>query len=474
MTAHPSPLPAGPVDPDGGGADNHRLNRLISGLGSEIVNIAAFLDDLHQTAGEQLQMLADSQTALASLNQTCDTMGRTTALLTTSAKASLDGVDASVATLRASAETSKGVSRWVTDFEDRIAQVRDSLEAVAAANTQIADIAVHVNILAINARIEAARAGDAGRGFAVVADAIKALSHKTTAAADTVTQQTKHLTQTFETLHSESQNMATDARAVIAAATATDNALMDIASSIRATTEQSGQIAAQAAQVDAATKDFVPAFHRLSRLAGETGDGVTQATNRSTALIARSEAIVQAAALIGGTSIDTPFIDFVQTAAKRITAIWEEAIATGRISLRDLFDCDYTPLPGTNPQQFCTRFTAFTDRTLPAVQEPALQLDRRVVFCAAIDQHGYLPTHNAKFSQPPSSDPVWNGAHCRNRRIFDDRVGLKSGRSTAPFLLQVYRRDMGGGQFVMMKDVSAPITVQGKHWGGLRLAYTFD
>ena len=34
-----------------------------------------------------------------------------------------------------------------------------------------------------------------------------------------------------------------------------------------------------------------------------------------------------------------------------------------------------------------------------------------------------------------------------------------------------YRHDMGGGEFVLMKDVSAPIFVDGRHWGGLRLAY---
>ena len=113
----------------------------------------------------------------------------------------------------------------------------------------------------------------------------------------------------------------------------------------------------------------------------------------------------------------------------------------------------------------------FADRVLPTVQEPVLDMDRRVVFCAAVDRNGYLPTHNRKFSQPQTADPVWNMAHCRNRRIFDDRVGLKAGRNTDAFLLQVYRRDMGGGNFVLMKDVSAPITVEGRHWGGLRLAY---
>ncbi|MGR4845724.1 hypothetical protein ACIPSK_24430 [Rhizobium sp. LARHSG275] len=39
-----------------------------------------------------------------------------------------------------------------------------------------------------------------------------------------------------------------------------------------------------------------------------------------------------------------------------------------------------------------------------------------------------------------------------------------------PFETIRARRDMGGGNFVMMKDISAPITVRGWHWGGLRLA----
>ena len=45
-------------------------------------------------------------------------------------------------------------------------------------------------------------------------------------------------------------------------------------------------------------------------------------------------------------------------------------------------------------------------------------------------------------------------------------------RNTEPFLVQSYARDMGGGQTVMMQEVDAPIRVQGRHWGGFRLAYS--
>jgi methyl-accepting chemotaxis protein len=64
-----------------------------------------------------------------------------------------------------------------------------------------------------------------------------------------------------------------------------------------------------------------------------------------------------------------------------------------------------------------------------------------------------------------------HSANCRKRRLFNDRVRLAAGRSTKKFLLQSYRRDMGGGRFVAMNDVSAPITIAGRHWGGLRIAY---
>jgi methyl-accepting chemotaxis protein len=118
-----------------------------------------------------------------------------------------------------------------------------------------------------------------------------------------------------------------------------------------------------------------------------------------------------------------------------------------------------------------TGFVAMTDRLLPPIQEPVLDFDSRIAFCAAVDRNGFLPTHNLKYGQPQGPDPVWNAANCRNRRMFNDRTGLGAGRNTQPFLLQTYRRDMGGGTFALMKDCSAPIFVRGRHWGGLRIAF---
>jgi len=178
-------------------------------------------------------------------------------------------------------------------------------------------------------------------------------------------------------------------------------------------------------------------------------------------LVDASEAIVQSSAALGGESVDGAFIAYAKETAKAISDAFEAGITENRISFEDLFDENYQPVPNTNPQQVRTRSVDFLQATLPAFH------------CAAVNRSGYLPVHNNKFSHPQGNDPVWNTANCRNLRIFDDRVGLKAGRNTEPFLLQVYRRDMGGGSFVVMKDLSAPIFVDGRHWGGLRLAYGY-
>ena len=151
--------------------------------------------------------------------------------------------------------------------------------------------------------------------------------------------------------------------------------------------------------------------------------------------------------------------------------MFESAIARGEVSEAQLFDERYREIPGSNPKQYLTDYVAFTDRALPSIQDPLQRSDPRIVFCVAWARGGYLPTHNPNYRQPQGKDPAWNAAHCRNRRLFKDRAVQKVARNTKPFLLQTYRRDMGAGNFVLLKDVSSPIWVRGRHWGAFRIGY---
>ncbi|GAB2187511.1 methyl-accepting chemotaxis protein [Roseibium sp. LAB1] len=165
-------------------------------------------------------------------------------------------------------------------------------------------------------------------------------------------------------------------------------------------------------------------------------------------------------------------VERVQTGASRIAAAMEDLIARNQLSMDDLFDTNYQHIAGTNPPQVSTRALGHLEKILPTIQEEILGKSQGMAFCASVDRNGYLPVHNLIYSKPQKPDDVaWNTANCRNKRIFDDRAGLSAARNTRPFLIQSYARDMGGGNIVWMKEIDAPIIVQGRHWGGFRTAY---
>ena len=130
-------------------------------------------------------------------------------------------------------------------------------------------------------------------------------------------------------------------------------------------------------------------------------------------------------------------------------------------------DRTYTPIPNTDPPKHKTRFDDFTDRVLPSLQEALLVAMPQLAYAGAVDNNGYFPTHNKKFSQPLTGNYDVDIVNNRTKRIFSDRTGKRCGSNTKPFLLQTYKRDTGE----VMHDLSAPIYVNGKHWGGFRIGY---
>jgi methyl-accepting chemotaxis protein len=166
------------------------------------------------------------------------------------------------------------------------------------------------------------------------------------------------------------------------------------------------------------------------------------------------------------------FVTRTMEAGAALTKIFEGAVASGAISIGDMFDTDYIEIPGTNPVQHRTRILDWADHALPPFQEAFLANDPRMAFCVMIDRNGYLPVHNKIYSHPQRPGDVgWNTAHSRNRRIFNDPAGLAAGRNQRSYLIQSYARDMGNGKTVMMREIDVPVRVHGQHWGGFRTAY---
>jgi methyl-accepting chemotaxis protein len=413
-----------------------QLSTLVKGLVSEIAQI--------DSAGRET-----NQAALAAAQQSTE---------------SLSAADSALSAIHQLVQSVSGIG-------GKLAGLDNSLEAVRNASRTIQTIARQTNMLALNATIEAARAGEYGKGFAVVATEVKTLSHQTDGVTKDIDGTVTRLSSEIADLESSSSASLSVADQVNSGVAVINGALVNSQQSLATVETQVASIAGAAANSLENCRALLARIEHFAGGVGQTADQLKSVDTRVQTVLDHSEEVMNQLAGSPLRTNDSLFLDQLKLAVARVNDAFEAAVAQSEISLDDLFDENYQPIAGSDPQQFLAKFTLITDRLLPPIQEEMLGFDERVVFCAAVDRNGYLPTHNLKFSQQQGADPVWNNANCRNRRIFNDRTGLRAGRNVEPFLLQTYRRDMGGGRFVLMKDLSMPIMVRGRHWGGLRFAY---
>lgn len=459
-------------------ADATALRRVVgslageaSDLGLHLVDIAGSIQDTAAQSREHAALsatLTRSAMAIAGTNgDIARALGETDALAGNARRmlgeqaVQLDG---SIAAIDHMVAASNEIGTEIAAFSGALADVGRLADAIGT-------IARQTNLLALNAAIEAARAGDAGKGFAVVAAEVRALSLETSNTTASIQKTLQELRARIDKLEAAGDGARVSAQDVKTTATVVQGSFAGVEEAMSKILDSASSLAATSGAVDRECSEFARSIGEVSTDIIRSNEMLQGASGKVGEVVAISERIIQATASAGIETPDSPYIRLVQQLADEVSARFAAGVRNGEIGMAALFDRQYRPIPGTDPVQMTTAFTAFTDRVLPAIQEPAVAGDSRVAFCAAIDENGYLPTHNRAFSEPQKpDDPAWNTANCRNRRIFNDRVGLAAGRNTEPFLLQTYRRDMGGGQYVLMKDISAPIFVDGRHWGGLRLA----
>ena len=348
-----------------------------------------------------------------------------------------------------------------------MAQLQEKSRRIHGITEVISEIAARTNLLALNAAIEAARAGEQGRGFAVVAGEVRQLAQRTKEATDDIGVMVRAITE-------EAERAASGMNALSGRVLEAAQNVEKVHALLNNIERSAGQSQEQIEEIALASREHVKTTHNIAESISAIRNGMLQTDTElprvaasAMALSERAEIVFEAIAESGADTAHDAIRVVAIEGASQVGRLFEQSIAANRISEAALFDRTYKPIPNTSPQKHSTQFDSFTDRVLPQIQEALLEQMPQLAYAGAVDNNGYFPTHNKKFSQPLTGNYDLDLVNNRTKRIFSDRTGKRCGANTKPFLLQTYKRDTGE----VMHDLSVPIYVNGKHWGGFRIGY---
>lgn len=355
----------------------------------------------------------------------------------------------------------------INSLAEQLQKLSTSADNIQRITGVINSVADQTNLLALNAAIEAARAGDQGRGFAVVAGEVRTLAGKTSEATHDIANMLSDI---------EGQTgAATKLMANLEEASSVVNTELDqVAVNVREINSEIAESSRSLAELKHTGSGLEDTTHQISAAINSINSNLQSIQQNSSTIgqqaievSGETELIYSSLAQSGDELFFTPVLREAQQAAHAVGQVFEKAIQDGLLTQQQLFDKDYQPIPNTNPQKYSTQYDKFTDQHLPEIQEPILQRQTNILFAGAVNLDGYYPTHNLRYSKPLTGDFKTDLVANRTKRIFSDRTGKRSGSNTQPMLLQTYKRDTGE----IMHDLSVPIYVNGKHWGGFRIGF---
>jgi len=376
----------------------------------------------------------------------------------------LDLAQRSLEQMESVASTMRSTNQHIEHFSSTVAELHTSSMKINEIVSLINDISDQTNLLALNAAIEAARAGEAGRGFAVVADEVRKLAEKVKKATEVIGQNTQSMINLVSDTSAKTQTIVGEVTRANGYVETSATDLGTMVADFKRTTEQLASISVAIANLS----DSNEAIHRE---VGEIRDHSVDISGRMKQCLGSAKTLRESTEDLQCTLADFRTGNSAFDTLHDKCAGFRDQVAGILQRLADrgvnIFDQAYKDIPGSNPKRYTTAYDSQCDAELTRLYDDLLRDIPGLSYSLAVDNKGYAPAHNGIFSNPPSGDPAIDLAKCRHKRIFNDPVGLKLAANQKSSLFQTYVRDTGE----ILNDLSMPIHLGGRHWGAVRIGF---
>ena len=268
-----------------------KLEQVGSVVSSASTELSAQIEQSDRGAAESAQRLSEAATAMNEMNATVQEVAKNAGSASAASAETKQKAEAGSQVVEKAVRSIGQVHQMSLELKEDMAQLNEHAQDITRIMGVISDIADQTNLLALNAAIEAARAGEAGRGFAVVADEVRKLAEKTMASTNDVGNAIKAIQESTAKSMTGVDNAVERIGEATELAGRSGRALEEIVATVEATGDQVNAIATASEEQSAASEEINHSIVQVNDMAKQTADAMAEAAKAVSDLAAQAQGL---------------------------------------------------------------------------------------------------------------------------------------------------------------------------------------